>query len=178
LLAAVRMATYLGFFVLMLRIAENRRIAARISQILFFGIALHGLLAMVFLNLLGDSGILMGKTAYQGAATGSFINKNSFATFLGMGLIIGLARTRTLRRHHHFNAEGRMQDAAIWLCLGIILIALVNTQSRMGMAATMLAAVVVLALRAGNLKSVAVASWSRHTASLCWRGSRKYQGQV
>jgi len=70
---------------------------------------MHALLAMVFLILLGDCGILGGMTAYLGAATGSFINKNSFATFLGMGLIIGLARTRTLRRHQHFNAEGRMQ---------------------------------------------------------------------
>lgn len=154
LLAAVRMATYLAFFMLMLRIAENRRIAARISQVLFFGIALHALLAMMFLNFMGDSGILVGKTAYQGAATGSFINKNSFATYLGMGLIIGLARMKKTRRHRHGSAEGRMQSAAIWMCLGIILIALVNTQSRMGMAATVLAAVVVLAPRSVNRRSM------------------------
>lgn len=142
LLAAVRIATYLGFFLLMLRVAENRRIAARMSQVLFLGITLHALLAMVSLNLLGDSGILVAKTAYQGAATGSFINKNAFATFLGMGLVAGLATVRIGRG----NAVDRMQYAATWLCLGIILIALVNTQSRMGMAATLLGAMTVVLL--------------------------------
>ena len=66
------MATYLAFFVLMLRIAENRRIAARISQVLFFGVALHALLAMVVLNFLGDSGILVGKDRISGGGDRQF----------------------------------------------------------------------------------------------------------
>ncbi|MGR3661533.1 MAG: O-antigen ligase family protein [Paracoccaceae bacterium] len=155
LLAAVRIASYLAFFVLVLQVAQNRRVAARLSQVLFFSIVLQGLLAMVILKLPLDGSGLFTKPAYPNAATGMFIGKNAFAGFLGMGLILGMTLLHKTRNRQHGNAVGRMRTGAVALGLLIILIALVNTQSRMGMAATLTGALCVAMMNAVSVSFMA-----------------------
>ena len=72
-----------------------------------------------------------------------FINHNSFATFLGMGLVLGLS---LLLSSGPFGKPGPFGSANVWLMAGLtcIFAALLATQSRMGIAATFIGALVPL----------------------------------
>lgn len=155
-LGALRVLIYMAFFALMLEVAGQGARAEKVGWVLFFGIAAHAFWALIALNVLGDITPWGPKTAYGGTATGTFVNRNSFATFLGFGLILGLAltieRARGPRIRH---SRGRTllspENIEIALLLGVCLViamALFATQSRLGIAATLVAVVVtVLALR-------------------------------
>lgn len=146
-LAALRITGYLIFFQIVLFAGRDPRQAKRIGSLLFFGVAAHGFLALVSLFLLGDQGLVGEKTAFFGAATGAFVNKNSFATFLGMGLILGLSLGG------HPGAPIRLPRWVGQAALAITFIALLMTQSRMGIAATLGgAALVVLTKGPGGAK--------------------------
>lgn len=144
-LAAVRIASFGGFFFLMLRLTRNRRAARRIAQFIFVGIAVHAALAMISLKILGDTGLLFSKIAYHGNATGTFINKNSFATFLGMGLILGVTMLRNEPSREPVIMSRRMSNLMVIALLVLILITLASTGSRMGLAATLIGVVAALA---------------------------------
>ena len=139
--AALRIASYLVFFVLMLWISRDARRCKHIGLVLFYGISAHALWAMISLNLLGDIQLVGEKTAYLGVATGAFIGRSAFATFLGMGLVLGLSFLLVdpshARRKH--TTDQRLQRAILCIGLMIILIALVSTQSRMGIASSLVA---------------------------------------
>ncbi len=96
---------------------------------------------MISLNLLGDIQLLGAKTAYLGDATGTFIGRSAFATFLGMGLVLGLALLLIEPSHarRKKTTDERLQRAIKCICLMIILIALISTQSRMGIASSLMA---------------------------------------
>nr|WP_275897735.1 O-antigen ligase family protein [Pseudotabrizicola algicola] len=90
--------------------------------------------------------------------TGTFVNRNSIATFLGFGLVLALAYALE-RGHRAANAErdrgytaiftpARLEIIGLWLAVAVLAIAILLTQSRMGVAATVLGAFVTfLALR-------------------------------
>ncbi|MGR3343182.1 MAG: O-antigen ligase family protein [Paracoccaceae bacterium] len=139
--AALRVASYLVFFVLMLWISRDARRSKRIGLVLFYGISAHALWAMISLNLLGDIQLVGEKSAYLGVATGAFIGRSAFATFLGMGLVLGLAflLVEPSRARRKDTTDQRLQRAIMCISLMIILIALVSTQSRMGIASSLLA---------------------------------------
>ena len=135
-LGAIRVASYIVFFLLMISHSRRRKLSYTFARILFFGIAAHALAAMVALNLLGDTALIIEKSAYFGMATGGFGNRNAFATFLGMGLVLGLALTQNTSTHSRNRAAQFLSMLAFWTALAIILNTLIATQSRMGMAAT------------------------------------------
>jgi O-antigen ligase len=141
-IAAVRIAGYLIFFTLMLWVARDARRAKRIGLVLFYGICAHALWAMLSLNLLGDIGLVGAKTAYLGVATGTFIGRSALATFLGMGLVLGLALllNESEPKRRKDTTDERLQRVIKFIGLMIILIALISTQSRMGIAASLVAA--------------------------------------
>ena len=90
-LAALRVLGYVIYLALVLAFATAPGRAAAMARILFFGVVAHaawGLLALRFWN---DT--LFGRTraAYGDMANGTFVNHNSFATFFGMGLSLGLS---------------------------------------------------------------------------------------
>ena len=153
---ALRVLIYMAFFALVLEVAGQGARAEKVGWLLFFGIAAHALWALIALNVLGDVAPWGPKTAYEGNATGTFVNRNSFATFLGFGLVLGLAltveRARGPRIRH---SRGRsplspenMEIAFLFgVCL-IIAITLFATESRLGIMATLVAVLVTaLALR-------------------------------
>lgn len=145
LLGALRFAGYLILLALVIEISSRRERLGLISRILFVGTFLQAVWALAALKLLGDIAPFGEKTAYLGMATGTFINRNSLATFLGIGLILGVIligrrfegpKTRTTRPRgalETLGAEGKL----VLVAMLIILLALLATQSRLGVSASM-----------------------------------------
>lgn len=129
LLATVRAAATLGFLWLVLCISRNPERARWTGTALFAGVVAQSVWALMFLA--SDHA-----TAYPGSAVGTFVGRNALATHLGMGLVLGLALLR----------PGR-PSVILWLGLASIGVALLATQSRMGLAATLCGGLLVLALR-------------------------------
>lgn len=153
-LGIIRLLSYGAFFVLMLEVSTQSARVNRMGRILFLGISAHALWAMISLTLLGDSFLWGPKTAYLGSATGTFINRNSFAAFMAMGLVLGLSlilqrsnpKQRRHARRHNFVGPENIETAFLWMCLILILSALAASGSRMGLAAGIVGATVVFAL--------------------------------
>ena len=160
-LAALRLTGYVLFFALMSRAARHRRRAKTIGWVLFAAAVGQALLAIAMLRLLGDIDPFGQKSAYLGSATGTYVNRNSLAAFLGMGLVLGLALLfndpgRSARRA----AGARLARLAGVLGLLAILGALILTRSRMGNAASLMAAVFTIRLcrtRAGRKRALILA---------------------
>ena len=129
LIATLRVASALGFWWLMVSVSGRPERAQRIAQALFAGIVAQSVWALMLLA--SDRA-----SAYPGSAVGSFVGRNALATHLGMGLVLGLALIR----------RGR-PSLVLWLGLAAIAVALFSTQSRLGLAAAGVAALVVVALR-------------------------------
>ncbi|MGJ8584378.1 MAG: O-antigen ligase family protein [Marinosulfonomonas sp.] len=144
ILATVRAASYLGFFYLMLCVVDTPRRASLFAHVLLFGVTFHALLAMVSLKTLGDGGLTFSKTAYLGAATGGFVSRNSFATQLGMALVLGLALLVRPKRSGRRNSLPWLEKAALTLCLFVLLVTLISTESRMGIVASAVGLLIVL----------------------------------
>lgn len=150
----VRMASYLVFFALMIEVSSHPSRAGWIAWALFAGVIGHALWAMISLNMLGDNYFWGEKVAYRGSATGTFINRNSFATYLAMGLVLGIALLFGRRDRQRDGIAAKpgllsaetMEAALLWLLVGLIVVTLLATQSRMGMLAGAAGAIFCLAV--------------------------------
>ncbi|WP_404406570.1 O-antigen ligase family protein [Pelagibacterium halotolerans] len=137
-LMALRMLTYGVFFFLVLQIAANRARATSMVRAVFIIVCAHAAYGLLAVTQLDDPLLFFEKWAYEGSATGTFVNRNSYATFLAFGLVIGLVSAfRAL-----FAGNGRrgtnenLVAVALYLTgTAIIAAALVATRSRMGLAA-------------------------------------------
>jgi O-antigen ligase len=137
LLGAVRAIIYLTFVGLVIEISTRTKRIMKLAWILFFGVVAHAAWGLIALNLLGDFAIWGEKRSYLGYATGTFVNRNSYATFLGFGLVLGIAllmqrvRGRSSTQSGYFS-EARLEGMLLGGLLCIILFALLSTQSRLG----------------------------------------------
>jgi len=130
-LTLLQFATYGLFFFLMLQVAANRSRARRIGVGLFIVVVIHALYGLFALVLLDDLLLFFPKWAYEGFATGSFVNRNSFATFLAFGLVLGV-----LLAARELKGNASRSTAAMMLAgTALILATLVATGSRMGLLA-------------------------------------------
>ncbi len=148
LMAAMRMFGVFALFVLVFEISTRAERVSLIAWGLFFIVLLHAFWALLALIFLDDFVLWGEKLAYQGVATGTFVNRNSFAAFLGMGLVAGVCmilqrahrpQTRT-SRGQTWLSEKNIELALLWLMVFIIALTLVATQSRMGVLSSFLAA--------------------------------------
>lgn len=149
-LALLQVATFALFFFLMLQVAVNRMRARTLGIVILAVITVHATYGLVALTMLGDPLLLFEKQAHLGFATGTFVNRNSFATFLAMGLVLGVVMTLREALSAEQRASRRPGAAAVHLAAtGVILAALVATGSRMGLLAGLAGAAVVtlMALR-------------------------------
>lgn len=154
-IGALRFVGYLLFLALVIEVSTRRGRVIWMSRLLFFGITLQAIWALAALNLMGDIAIFGKKTAYLGMATGSFVNRNSLACFLGFGLILGGALLGTLASAEQNGAKGlrrvftqfRDGGGLILVAMVIQALALVATQSRLGLFATLAGLTVTVALR-------------------------------
>ena len=147
-IAALRLAGFLMFLMLVVAIATRRERVQLLTRILFWGVALQGAWALVALQLLDDFSLIGEKTDYLGVATGTFVNRNSLATFLGFGLVLGAvlvgrrlgpqdgAVMRVSRPIGLFEKLG-MEGFFVLLGMLLIALALVQTQSRLGLASSL-----------------------------------------
>src|SRR5690606_21947906 len=87
----IRMLTYGLIFFLAAQVGANDRRARWMLQVVFWAIVVHAAFGLFQLTQLNDTILGFEKKHYLGVATGTFINRNSYATFLAMGLAIGAA---------------------------------------------------------------------------------------
>jgi hypothetical protein len=137
LLGALRAIIYLTFVGLVIEVSTRTKRIMKLAWILFFGVVAHAAWGLIALNLLGDFAIWGEKRSYLGFATGTFVNRNSYATFLGFGLVLGIAllmqRARGLSSAQPgYFSEARIEGFFLGGLLCIILFALLSTQSRLG----------------------------------------------
>ncbi|MEM7295889.1 MAG: O-antigen ligase family protein [Pseudomonadota bacterium] len=156
-MGALRFTFYIVFAMLVLEAANRRDRAELMSRGLFAAAVAQALWALVALRLFGDMHYWGEKTAYLGAATGTFINRNALATYLGMGGCLGIALMS--------QGLGRPRGASLALLaatgLAIIALALFATQSRMGIAASALGwALCVTLVFWQRMPPLLQASWS------------------
>ncbi len=145
MIGALRYLGYLTFLALVIEVCTRRERVRLMSRILFWGIVLQAVWALVALKILGDIALFGEKTAYLGMATGTFINRNSLATFLGFGLVLGAGmigfrydkptpRTgRPLSLFEKLGAEGLL----VLVAMLILFLSLMATQSRLGIASSL-----------------------------------------
>jgi O-antigen ligase len=117
--------------------------------------AVYGLITIERVDLL-----LFEKSAYSGVATGPFVNRNSFATFMAMGACLALAcamadETGLERRHRQSRRggplEGRMRAFMLFAVALLCIAAVYATASRMGLLVTLFGAMLVVVLRLRRL---------------------------
>jgi O-antigen ligase len=147
----VRYLTYGLFFVLALQVAVEKKRAKTMFRVIYLGIAVHALIALASLTFFGDVLLFLPKEAYVGDATGTFVNRNSFATFAAFGAIMGVALIFGVDEDDV--ARSRLSRILVQLGfnvapLALIGLALAFSHSRMGM--------FVAALGAGLIALIAV----------------------
>ena len=109
--------------------------------------AVYGLIALTQLQ---DTILGMEKWAYAGSATATFVNRNTFATFLSLGLVCAVALTinevGTARQRSAGGFAAALMAAPAAAGAVLILTALFATQSRMGLFAGISGSLVVILL--------------------------------
>lgn len=147
-LMLIRIATYGLFFVLALEAGAKEGRSTLMIKIVFWAIVAHAGFSLIQLTQFGDTILGLPKIAYMGVATGTFINRNSFATFLAIGLSVGISllpgiiTAKRARNETVMDKVFRLFFHAAGLF--VIVVALLATQSRMGLFAGILGAFVVL----------------------------------
>ena len=137
-LALLRTITYGFFFFLMLQVCSNRARAHQIAWSLFFGVTAHAIWGLLLYLELIEKTFWGEKEYYIDVVTGTFINRNSFATFLAFGLVLGTSLLN--RKKSNWSTNNRLGNLIqaesikkyiLYLLLFIIFATLLNTQSRM-----------------------------------------------
>ncbi|WP_176730481.1 O-antigen ligase family protein [Devosia insulae] len=145
-LTLLQFACY-GLLALLFRQVGYRNSRAdRVLNAIFVIIVAYGLLGIV---LQGQLGALLGIPGSGSIATGPFVNRNSYATYLTFGLAIGVAlaigqleQGESRRKRHRRVATLALIGAGLF----VIGAALVATQSRMGFVAGLVGALSVTLL--------------------------------
>jgi len=164
LLMLLRITGYALFFFLVLQVAANAARAEWLLKLMFAIIAGYAVLSLIMLTQLGDTLLIVDKWAYKGDATATFVNRNSFATFLAFGAVIGTVLVMGSRAPTATDSErpeppgGWGRTIAIIVGLSFIFVALAATRSRMGLFAALVGSFVVVVLAAVKFRSVA-ARW-------------------
>ncbi len=160
---ALRIAMYAALFWLALQHGTSPRRARKAIRAVALGSACHALYGMAALLSGAERILWLEKTAYLDAATGTFVNPNSFGAYCGIGLVCAtaaLARPggrgpagggpglkRRLRRLLGWPGPGNGPLAAAWLALAA---ALAMSLSRAAAAATGIALLTLLGTLAAS----------------------------
>lgn len=150
LLMLLRTLTYGVFFFIVLQLSRNPERARNLLNVALVVLTAHAILALAMLRS-GDTLLGSDKVAYLGSATGTFINRNSFATFLAFGCVLAFAKLLADLQHALSERDPYEFDRP-WLQVSLAAFAfaalsgtIVATQSRMGVAAALIGLLVVAA---------------------------------
>ncbi|MHA6297973.1 O-antigen ligase family protein [Devosia sp. CAU 1758] len=150
ILMLARQLTYALVAVLVLQVAVSDRRRPLFLHGLIAIVLVYGAYGLVALRT-GDTILGLPKWAYFGSITGSFVNRNSFATFLGFGAVLTLAHgcgvlKRQAERHRDDGmVAGLFSHAVLYGAAYVFLILVtIGTQSRMGLFAALAGSAVVI----------------------------------
>lgn len=162
LLMLLRQLTYGLFFFLVLQVSANENRRRLLFDLLLGVIVAYGVYGLISLHS-GDTILGLEKWAYNGYATGTFVNRNSFATFLAMGGVIAAARFGKLlsdgaRAHPDDGGPRHLRGNLLLYGLAFVWLAIVvlSTGSRMGFFVTAMGATLALALTLRRHKRLSV----------------------
>lgn len=156
-LALLRWLAYGMLFYLCLQVAANSARSAVFLKILFWIVVAHALYGLLLFFEFDDAILFTDKWAYRGSATGGFVNRNSYATFLAIGAAVGatlvgnllfMPRSDGRRRRWVDLIEGG--GGIVYILVGCLAIAatLALTTSRMGFFAALCGALSAFLLSA------------------------------
>lgn len=167
----IRLLTSAAAFYLALQLCRDRRRAdlfALMLVLIAFGYALYGIVQfLAFPNTL----VWIEKTAYRASVTSTFVNRNSYATYAGVGLVMTFGLLAELVQRSSFGAEvpwtyrlSALVDAfvrrgmPIFVAVLVIGIALLWTGSRAGIVSSFAGAIVfvILAATLGKRRLIAL----------------------
>lgn len=158
LLMLLRWATYGVLFLLAVQAgtrAHRRDMMLNVIVAIVAGYAIFGLASLL---QFGDTLLSMPKWAYEGSATATFVNRNSFATFLSFGAVVTVAMLAgSFVRQDDGEADDRRLriDPIVLvylLAVAVIAAALLATQSRMGAFAGVMGCLTVVVLAQRRLR--------------------------
>lgn len=163
ILMIIRHLTYGLLLFLVAQVTQNPDRRQFFLKAMLAIIALYCAQAVISLQA-GDTLLGLTKHHYLGSATGPFVNRNSFATFLAIGAVIALAQVgnhlvRQATRHQHDGiVQGVVSNIFIYGALYLVLFAVVfATNSRMGVFCVIAGSAVVIAILFGRLTKSIVA---------------------
>jgi O-antigen ligase len=137
--ALLRWSTYGLFFFLALQPSVNRHRSIGMSRVLVAIVAVQAAYALLALSYFGDTILGFDKVAYQGFATGTFVNRNTLATYLAIGVSIATSLAIV--------SEKPTWRALYLVALGTMVAALLATASRAGIGAAFAGVLAVLIMR-------------------------------
>ncbi|MBK1719639.1 O-antigen ligase family protein [Thiocystis violacea] len=168
---ATNLLTYLGFGLLLLWHTRRQRNTELLLKI-FLGTQAACAIYGLTIYFSGFETILwFDKTSYRGVLTSTFVNRNSYATYAGLGILTALVLVLRFLRHtlsteksdrtkareflESLTSSGWLPPMILLLCFSAVLL----TQSRMGLTAVLVAATVLLIgwttrLRAGQARTL------------------------
>lgn len=147
-LMLVRTLTYGVLFFLVLQVARNPDRASQLLSVALVGLTAHALFGLIMLRM-GDTLLGYEKVAYMGSATGTFVNRNSFATLLAFGCVLASAKLlvdmeKALSPRDPYDLDRPWLRVALDIfALAALSATIVATQSRMGVAAGLIGVLVV-----------------------------------
>lgn len=147
-LVLIQFFTFGLLLFLAIQIAANRRRARRMLMGILVIIAAFAVVGLLSLTQWGDTLLGFEKQIYQGYATGTFINRNSFATFLAVGLTLGAALLVATVAERKGSTIGQLlgRFGLVIGCIIVIAAALLATGSRMGAVAGLAGAATAVVL--------------------------------
>lgn len=157
LLMLIRHLTYGLLFFLVVQITQSPGRRQFFLKAILVVIALYCAYALISLQT-GDTILGIAKRSYLGSATGTFINRNSFATFLAIGSVVALAQIggnivrQSMRHVHDGTAPGVVGNIVVYGVIYIVLFAVVfATQSRMGTFCAIAGSAIIIAIVLGRI---------------------------
>ena len=128
------------------QVASNRHRCEKFMRILFWIALLQAVIGFILFYVLKDTSLVGKKWTYIGSLTGTFINRNTVATFLAAGVVLGMAefvRTKEASRFSKKGDGGRSLFTLTLIVAGVLLLLLdiASTNSRMGLFVTFAGAI-------------------------------------
>ena len=126
-IALVRLLTEGAVFWLYLQLCRSPQRAYRTVQVVAFVGVIYAVYGIVAFYVFSGTVLWLPKTAYLDSVTSTFINRNSYATYAGLGLVcaLGVGMSEYLRRAAQFGnslarqgASFSLRDGGSCRCLG------------------------------------------------------------
>lgn len=133
----VRMLTFAMLFFLTSEVARRPKSRNLLANAIVIVVTAHAFYGLIALFQLDDTLLGMPKWKYQGVATGTFLNRNTFATYLGIGAVVAAvlaARSVIGRRDDRVRLHFGTSALLYLVALGIMMMTIVLTNSRAGLA--------------------------------------------